>query len=186
MKVNSLSYWQMRHKNKPLNPPTERELELATDWSRTSRLIEESILLRLDFDPRDISDPRDRYAPMKWLLNDEHVRYMRIQGDPSTSVKYRRLRRAKYAQLLKQLQIDLAASYEERLADMERGGCWRGYGTAAGESLQAQACVLLLKTAFFLHLLHLPGPKDLAVIACDLVKYSALVGFPRHRVVPIR
>lgn len=176
----------MQYQGKPLKPPTERELELATDWSRTSRLIEESILSRMDFDPKDIADPRDRYAPMKWLLNDEHVRYMRIQGDRATAREYRRQRRAKYAQLLRQLRLDLAASYRERVGDIERGGCWRDYGTIAEESLRAQGCVVLLKAASFLHRLHLPGPKDLAVIACDLIRYSAVSGLPRHRVVPIR
>jgi hypothetical protein len=176
----------MQFQRKPLKPPTERELELAADWSRTSRLIEESILSRLDFDPKDIKNPKDRYAPMKWLLNDENVRYMQVQGDPGTARELRVQRRAKYSQLLRQLQADLNASYSERVSDIERSGCWRDYGSVAGESIRAQACVVLLKTALVLHLLHLPGPKALAVTACDLVRYSLLVGLPRPRVVPIR
>jgi hypothetical protein len=176
----------MQFQRKPLKPPTQRELELAADWSRTSRLIEESILSRLDFDPTEIKNPKDRYAPMKWLLNDEHVRYMQNQREPGAARELRRQRRAKYSQLLHQLQADLAASYNERVSDIERSGCWRDYGSVAGESLQAQACVVLLKTALFLHQCHLPGPKDLAAIACDLVKYSALIGLPRRRIIPIR
>ncbi len=176
----------MQSPRKPRKPPTERELELANDWSRTSRLIEESILSRLDFDPKEIKNPKDRYAPLRWLLNDEHVKYMLIQDEPRKAREFRGQRREKYSQLLRHLQADLSASYGDRVGDIERSGCWREYGTVASDFLRAQGCVVLLKTALLLHLFHLPGPKDIASIACNLVKYSALGGISQYRVVPIR
>lgn len=124
LKVNRLSIKpEMQFNRRPLSPPTERELEVAADWGRTSRLIEESILLRLNFDPKDIPDPRARYAPMKWLLNDEHVKYMQLQSDRAAAREYRQQRRTKYAQLLRQLRVDLAESYFARVRDIEQGGC---------------------------------------------------------------
>lgn len=123
---------------------------------------------------------------MKWLLNDEHVRYMRLQGDTDAARRYRRKRREKYAQLLKQLEADLGNAYKDRVGDMERGRCWQEYETTATDAVRAQVSVLLLKAAFVLHLLHLPGPKEMARAACKLVRYSALGILPRNRVVPIR
>ena len=176
----------MQLQRKCLKPPTESELELASNWSRTSRLMLESIWLRMDFDPKEIKNPKERYAPLKWLLNDERATYIRSETEPGTARDFRRFRRTKYSELLKQLQADLNASFRERISDMERGGCWRGYAALASQSLGAQLCVGILRTASLLHLLHLPGPNDLAILACDLVNYSVLDGLSGLRVVPIR
>ena len=81
--------------------------------------------------------------------------------------------RIKYAQILAQLKTELDASYRDRVGDIERSGCWREYGALAVESMRAQGCVILLRAALGLHLLHLPGPKDLAILACNLVRICA-------------
>jgi len=164
------------------NPPTERELRLAAEWSRVARLMNASLQARIDFDPTKIEDPFARFAPLKTLLNDVFVRQLYACGDRQAARELRRIQRQKFSQLLTMLATESRLSQEARVKHMDDTGSWGTYTDTFQQAWLIRYVLGRLRLALWMHALQVPGALWMAQDTCKHLRRL----LPPAEVIPIR
>lgn len=163
-------------------PPTERELRLAAEWTRVARLISASIQARMNLDEQETNDPLIRYAPLKVLLNDDLILELEALGEIQSASDLRRRQRAKFASLLTRLQSEVRLRHIERIAQMDAFGSWSAYAELFREAWLIRAVLARLHVALLLYSASMPGSVRIVRAAWPGLQRMLA---PAH-VVPIR
>lgn len=162
-------------------PPSEREFELTAEVMRTARLMEHDLQSRMDCDPYEIKDLVQRYAPLKFLLNDSIVRELCVAGRTREARYLRERNRERYSRLVRCLSRDKEVLKKISLRICEDRGRWEGYNLV--DSWFLDLVIMRLRAAFILHKFHAPGVTALTRVATYHLCRSLV---PIAPVIPIR
>ena len=154
---------------------------MVAEWSRLSRLMEQSIRARLDFDDRKLSDGVSRYSLLKTYLNDSVSRELAAQGQTSLAREIWQLQRKRYAELLNDFSKEVVASHRKRLEHRIASVSWNDYHHSVRSTLRIRLTIVELRVAFVLHGLGLSAGGYFASRACERIRGC----FPPAEIVPI-